>query len=348
MVVSSGKHRFGDKKVLPLVTLDLFRLAGAVARASRITAFAAIASTPTATTSPTTSTSPTSSAVLAVLVPSVSPVTVVFASTVSTSAALLIWLNPSGFDVLDLIVAVLPLAHDFELGVIPLRLRVELQELLLQLLALELNEDRSFEVFIVCAAEADGIGRTVRLEECFDVKLCLLTLRPETFSVDAARHCTIFEHLDVGLFRCAQWGLALDSLPILGINEIKFLGLLQGIDDGGVWLETAHTLEAMEKFERDREILCAASLVLEEFVLVEVGIGEVELDLHIVSWSLKLQAGFLRSLPACVSEQGRRSLAGSCSLSSHSRGSNACCTAVSVCSGDLCCFATSIARASHH
>ena len=142
---------------------------------------------------------------LLVFRPAFSPVTVILAvaittSTTATTAAVVepvARLETAGFDLLDLLVTILLLTLDQELGVtLPLWLGVESQECLLGVLRVEFDEDASLEGLVIGAAETDGASGAELGEERLDVELGAWFFLSETLGVDALVKGLIFEHFD--------------------------------------------------------------------------------------------------------------------------------------------------------
>lgn len=223
------------------------------------------AATPTATTTTTTAATTTT------------------ATSTSAGAAGIGGVDVAILDLLDLLVAVLLLALEDQISLLPLGLLLQSEEGLLLLLGLELNEDAALESLVVGAAQTDGVCGAIGGEESLDVQLCsgLLLTKAEALGVDGAGHGGVLEDLHglgiVLVHGLGQRDLALDGGVVL--SQLDVLGGLEGLNDRAEGLESAHALERVKELKGHGVVGAAANLGEKELVHREVGIGEVEFDL---------------------------------------------------------------------
>ena len=123
-------------------------------------------------------------------------------------------------------------------------------------------------------------------EESLDIELSAWLFSAKTLGVNAPCHTFIFvDFLDFDhwfAFQTFRQGfLSLDTGIIF--YHVESSTFFERIDDGGEWLEVAHTLERVDDINRNWEILMAFDLCEEKFVLKQVRVGEVEFDLCVVS-----------------------------------------------------------------
>ena len=216
------------------------------------------------------------------LIPSTSAATATTTTTSPESSTGTVGLHAAGFNLPHLLFAVFLLTLDEQVLTVPLGLGVEVQESFLLLFRLKLDENASLEGLVSRATETDGVRGTVGREESFNVELGAGLLLPESLGVDAPAHGLILEHLDdvgvvFGFNGLREGGLATH----VGVVFCEFQGFrrLESFDDRAEGLETAHALEGVQEFEGNRVVGAAAHLGEEEFVIDEVGVGEVEFNL---------------------------------------------------------------------
>lgn len=243
---------------------------------SPVTAITVVAVTTIATTTATA----TTTAATAATTTTATSTTATTAATVASVGGV----DVAVLDFLDLLVAVLLLALEYQISVLPLGLLLQSKESLLLLLRLELNKDAALEsLVVVSAAQADGVGRTVGGEKSLDIELCsgLFLTEAEALGVDGAGHGGILEDLD-GLGIVLVHGLGERDLALDGgvvVSQLDILGGLESLNDRAEGLEAAHALERMKELKGHGVVGAAANLGEQELVHGEVRIGEVEFDL---------------------------------------------------------------------
>lgn len=241
-----------------------------------VTAITVVAVTTIATTTAAATTTATTAATTTTATSTTSTTAAAVASVGGVDAAVL--------DFLDLLVAVLLLALENQISVLPLGLLLQSEESLLLLLRLKLNKDAALEgLVVVSAAQADGVGGTVGGEKSLDIELCsgLFLTEAEALGVDGAGHGGIFEDLD-GLGIVLVHGLGERDLALDGgvvVSQLDVLSGLESFNDRAERLEAAHALERVEELKGHGVVGAAANLGEQELVHGEVRIGEVEFDL---------------------------------------------------------------------
>lgn len=227
---------------------------------------------------------------LLILGPTLSPVTVIPAATpavttatsspVSTAATA--GLDATSLDIPNLLFTVVLLALDYQLLSLPLGLGIQRKELLLSLFRIKLDKDTALEDLVGGTAEANGIRRTVRREERFNIELSAGFLPSETLGVGATAHGLVFKDLDHRRVVCVFHRLREGNLAAYAgviVRQLQNLRRLESLDNSAERLKTAHALERVKEGEGYRTVLAAAHLGQEELIHWEVGIREVELNL---------------------------------------------------------------------
>jgi hypothetical protein len=149
------------------------------------------------------------------------------------------------FDVVRLLFAILLLAHDLQVIALVLRLRVQLEECLLQFFCLELDENATLEQFVIGASQADCFGGTVCAKEGLDVELCTWDLFAETLDIHTTGHCGIFEDGDlVRIIPILRQFLSSDTGVI--VCELDKGRFPQCLDNCLKGLEVAHAFEVVD------------------------------------------------------------------------------------------------------
>lgn len=246
--------------------LDL--ILGLIAVTSTITSTTATAST--TTSSAAASTSSVLETVLLVVLASLLPVVLATAtrilstSSTSTLACLptliklagvaLVRLNLPLSDEVVLLVAVSSLAHDLEIVVLPLRLGVNLDELVRLILVGEGDEHGALEETLVCASELKALDLAKLSEEALEIELGVGGLIAEALDVNGGGF-----DLGLGGVHGLVGGLALDDLLTLLAGKLKELAVLESSDDGTVGLESSHTLEGVDSLDLHGLVFASAA-----------------------------------------------------------------------------------------
>lgn len=217
-------------------------------------------------------TSPFVKALLLVLSPPLSPVTlsIAVATTASSKATpTAIWLNATGLDLPELLITVLLFTLDDQFLSLPLGLRIQGEELLLGFLRVKLDEDTALEDLVRSTPEANGVCGTVWREEGLDVELRTWFLWTETLGIDATAHRLVFEDFDdVGIGRILHVLRQRHLTAHAGIVIGQFEGFrgLKSLHDGAEGLEAAHAFEGMNESQRDRTVFATPDLGKKELV----------------------------------------------------------------------------------
>jgi hypothetical protein len=195
---------------------------------------------------------------------SVAAATVVVA-TMTSSPVVMVGDSPSGFEILRLLILVLCFAHDLKIFAIVLRFGIEGEEVLGQLVSLKFDENTAFETLVFVTSQPHCSGCAVLREKGLNIKLSRGSFFTEAFSIDGAGIGVFGNGLEVVL---GQRIFASDGCVILG--KFDHVRVLESADNGLDRLESLHTIEFEERFERD-------GLVLETFRQLEkVGVtGEI-------------------------------------------------------------------------
>lgn len=239
-----------------------------------------VATVTTTASATTTSTSATATSTTATASTSTAAATATTLVVVSALLPVVVGLDASVLDALELLIHVCLLALDAQFLALECGLGVKLEELLGGLLVCELDENASLELALLASAQAHGVEGTVDGEKLLNVGLGAGLLLAESLGVDAAGHSLVLELLAVLIGVVAEVladGLLAGDLAVIG-NVDQSAGLA-GFEDGGVRLEVAHALEVVDDLEVDGVVLVATSLLKEVVVAGEVGVGEVEFDL---------------------------------------------------------------------
>lgn len=239
-----------------------------------ITVTSTIAST-TATASTTTSSAAASTSsiletILLVVLASLLPVVLTTAtrilstSSTSTLACLstliklagiaLVRLNLPLSDKVVLFVAVSSFAHDFQIVVLPLRLGVNLDELVRLILVGEGDEHGALEETLVGASEFKTLDFAELSEEALKVELGVRGLIAEALDVNGSGF-----DLGLGGVHGLVGGLALDDLLTVLTGKFKKLAVLESSDDGAVGLESSHTLEGVDSLDLHGLVFASAA-----------------------------------------------------------------------------------------
>jgi hypothetical protein len=200
----------------------------------------------------------------------------------TTTTTTLVGLNFAVLYLFNLLVAVLLLALDEQIGALPLGLGLKSQKLLLLLLGGELDEHTALEAPVIATAQTDSVDRSISLEEFLNIVLGARLFASEALGVDAAGHGLVLPNLNTGLIDLGCDGLGKRNLALhcgVVVNQLNGLGGLQSLDNCGQGLESAHALEGVQKLEGHGIVGAAANLRQQELVQREVGVREVELNL---------------------------------------------------------------------
>lgn len=112
------------------------------------------------------------------------------------------------------------------------------------------------------------IGGAIVVEEFLNVHLRFTFLISETLDIDRS----LF-HFKLFLGSVTIKGLdPLDLLLSIITSDFQETTVFEGLNNGGVWLEVSHALEAMYVGDIDREILLRLCLFQQMGVLEQVGI----------------------------------------------------------------------------
>jgi hypothetical protein len=144
-------------------------------------------------------------------------------------------------DEVVLLVAISSFAHDFEIVVLPLRLRVNLEELVRLILVGKGDEHGALEETLVCASELKTLDLAKLSEEALKVELGVRSLIAKSLDVNGSGF-----DLGLGGVHGLVGGLAFDDLLALLTGKLKKLAVLESSDDGAVGLKCSHTLEGVD------------------------------------------------------------------------------------------------------
>jgi hypothetical protein len=222
----------------------------------------------------------------------VSPVTVVVAMSsmpITATTAILVTPSPStaalwpprllGFHlaILNLVFLlrhVSLLRHDLERIASPFRLWIKSKELLLSLFILPLDKYRPFEQLLLSTTETNLSGGAVGQEKVLYIKLGAWFLVTKTFDIDGSSVC--LGTWSIGVI----WNLTLNALFTFVLDYIKELALFQCSNDHVKIGEALHAVESMNLLNSDGIVRRATGLVPQERVGREIGVAQIELDLH--------------------------------------------------------------------
>ena len=184
-------------------------------------------------------------------------------------------LHLAGLDHASLLVKIVSLHHDLELVALPGRCRVQGDEDFGELFGMELDKNRALEGFIVGrAAKLDKVDSAVVGEPRLDIELRGWALFAEALNIDALGHLLLLDIRNRDI-----WLLALDHLLVLLTLNLEEVASLEGGNNSGVWLESAHPFEVAQSLEQNRFVLLAAGALPHKLVDGQVAIAEVELYL---------------------------------------------------------------------
>lgn len=124
-------------------------------------------------------------------------------------------------DKVVLLVAISSFAHDFEIVVLPLRLRVNLEELVRLILVGKGDEHGALEETLVCASELKTLDLAKLSEEALKVELGVGSLIAKALDVNGSGF-----DLGLGGVHGLVGGLAFDDLLALLTGELKKLAVL--------------------------------------------------------------------------------------------------------------------------